>query len=350
VVEERRPRDRAQYDRFLDDVETSTIQSLLAANQGEPGIIGRQRLRATKRKAVSVYWTGLGEWGIRVDADMTMGSHREYVLTRHRRSSGLAEGESAQPYQVWDELPLRPDGFPDTPLPILPDKAEAEYLLGRMSGTTAAGLGDRLSTAPSLLAAAALHPHTADAVWPWDLPGSVIPEHLREALHHAEMFSLAIQGARLLYVRLLFRRQAELGLGESPGADDVEGRIDDWLDDMNAKASAVGGWSHSMDDLFGILATYGVAVAEQTRSFVRAWCRAAVADPALALESKASADLLEARERALKGPHARLAGGAALKSWDGAQFGSVPLDYRWSVARRMILDCREGMEAGDAGS
>jgi len=140
LVDRWRPRDRAQYNRFLDDIETSTIESLLAGNPGEFGIIGSQRRRATKRKAVSVYWTGLGEWGIRADAGMTMASHREHVLTRNRRSGGGVDDEASTPYQVWDETPLAPEGFPDEPTSLLPTAQEAEYLLVRMSGTTAGGL------------------------------------------------------------------------------------------------------------------------------------------------------------------------------------------------------------------
>lgn len=350
LVDQWRPRDRAQYNRFLDDIETSTIESLLVGNPGEFGIIGSQRRRATKRKAVSVYWTGLGEWGIRADAAMSMASHREYILTRNRRSGGGADDETTTPYQVWDETPLAPDGFPDDPTSLLPTAPEAEYLLARMSGTTSGGLNAPHGALQSLLAGAAENPHTADAVWPWDLPASVVPSGLTEALHHAHMFSLVIQGARLLYVRLLFDRQRDLNLGESPGQVDADARIDAWLEAMGRSSVEVAAWAPRLDDMFGLLTGFGIAVGEPTRAFVRSWCSVAVADPAAAVASTQSSRLLEAREKALKGPLARLGGGSALAAWDGSPFGSAQLDYRWGTAQRMILDCRDGMEADDAGA
>lgn len=349
-VDQQRPRDRAQYDRYLDDAETATIEALLAGNPGEFGIIGSQRRRATKRKAVSVYWTGLGEWGVRADAGMTMASHREYVLTRNRRTGGGADDEGATPYQVWDEIPPTPPGFPEEPTSILPSAFEAEYLLARMIGTTAGGLGSPHVAAQSLLGGVAAQPHVADVVWPWEVPASVVPSALREALHHAHMFSLVIQGARLLYVRLLFDRQHELGLGESPGREDVEARLETWLESMENASADAAAWAASLDDMFGLLGGFGIVVGEATRTFVRAWCASAVADPTVALGSAQTLRLLDARERALKGPLARLAGGPALAAWDGSQFGSAQLDYRWGTARRMVFDCREGMESDRVGS
>ena len=348
-VAARRPRDRAQYDRFLNDIETATITSLMSANPGELGIIGRQRGRNTKRKAVSVYWTGVGEWGIRVADDLTMSGYRSYVLTRRGHEGADGDVGDGVDFQVWDEMPRPPDGFPDQSLDILPTATEAEYLLSRMSRTTPGGRGKAVNDAAlSLLAGVAREPHTADADWLWDLPGLAIPQGLATAVRHAELFSLAIQGARLRYLLLLFAAQRREGLPPADGEPVLEVLVQDWVQQASLGTDELRTWASELPDLFDLLTRSGTHIGEPTRRFVADWCRAAISDPVDAMRSDVTAARVTEREILLKRVNARLAGGSALRAWDGSLFGASRLDYRWSVARRMIRDCRASMEADNA--
>lgn len=347
----RRPRDRAQYDRFLNDIETATITSLMSGNPGELGIIGRQRGRNTKRKAVSVYWTGIGEWGIRVADDLTMSGYRSYVLTRRGHEGTDGDVGDGVDFQVWDEMPRPPEFFPELPIDILPTATEAEYLLSRMSRTTPGGRGHGVSDAAlSLLAGVAKEPHTADADWLWDLPASAIPEGLATAVGHAELFSLAIQGARLRYLQLLFAAQRREGLPPADGEPVLEVLVQDWVQKASSAIDELRTWVPELPELFDLLRRFGTHVGEPTRRFVTGWCRAAIDDPADAMRSDVTAARVTERELLLKSPNARLAGGSALRAWDGSLFGASQLDYRWSVAQRMIRDCRTGMETDNAGA
>jgi hypothetical protein len=74
------------------------------------------------------------------------------------------------------------------------------------------------------------------------------------------------------------------------------------------------------------------------------------ADPGTAMSDAHSANLIRNREEALKSPHHRLGNPSALRNWDGSLFGSRPLDYRWGISSRLVLDCRDGIEASDAGT
>ena len=351
AVASRRPRDRAQYDRFLNEIETTTIASLIAGNDKDVlGVIGRQRGAATKRKASSVYWSALGEWGIRVAHDMTLSGHRSYVLSK--RASERLDGEpgDAAAFQVWDELPRAIAGFPNEPLEILPLPDEADYLLARMAATHAGGIGHVGIATPSLLATAARATQIIDVPHLWNLPESVIPQDLRAAAIHAERFSLAMQGARLRYVQLLFDAQIKADLAPSPGRDELSALVAIWLNEVEAAGTDVDDWVPTLPDMYHLLARYGVAIGPLTRGFVERWSTEVARDPVTAMTSSAAASLIRDREIQLKSPNARLASDSALRSWDGSIFGASRLDYRWSVARRMIRDCRTVLEVHDAGA
>jgi hypothetical protein len=341
-----RPRDKAQYDRILRDVEVRTIMSLLDGNDpGELGIIGRNRKGGTKRLASSVYWAALGEWGVRVAHDLSLSGYRGSVLARRGRE--LLEGETGDSdhFQVWDEMPIGPPGFPDQPLDILPSREEAEYLLARMASTSAGGLhAGGLSDVPSLLAGIAQNPISANVANSWDVPGNVAAsDDLRDALGHAQAFSLVIQGARLRYLTLLYDAQRKAHLPESDGEDELLGLVAEWLSQMSTQSSLVSAWVSHLSDMYELVSRFRVHIGGGTRDFVAQWCAAAEHDPTDAMTSPQTATLVIEREFALKTSNARLVSPSALQAWDGSLFGSRPLDYRWAIAQNMLLDCVSGL-------
>lgn len=353
-VARRRPRDRAQYVRFLREAEAATIEQLIDGSpMGTLGIIGRERRERTQRMPSSIYWASIGRWGIRLDRDLTLTGFRDWALSP--RSRDLIDGDSADGlgYLVFDEIPSPPEGFPDVPMSMLPTVEEAGYLLGRMRETRLGGHSPESwvqDPGPSLLALVARQPELAGLPAFWDIPDALLTDDLRALVHHARMFSLVMQGARLRYVQLLFDAQRRSGLPESSGHADLELFVRGWLADASAQRHAIRRWDAELPAMFELLARHGVAVGDPTRLFVRSWSSMVSTDLDAAMKDSRSANLVRSREEALKAPHHRLGNPSALRNWDGSLFGSSPLDYRWGISSRLIQDCRLGIEASDAGA
>lgn len=360
-VAEKNPRTRRQYDEGLREIEVNVIGSLLAdSNEQEKnlgskarvkGIIGRNSRSRTIRMPSTVYWPALEQWGIRT-AHLTASDYRESVLSRRPRQLVDDEGGDASPFIVFDEIPSAPDGFPSEPMSMLPTLGESEYLLTRMQGTTVGGLRNGHPAAPSepsLLAQIAKQPTLATADAPWllnSLPVRLTPLVL-ETLDHAEMFSLIIQGARLRYVQLLFDAKRREGTEIPPNEEDVRELVSGWIDRIDGLRSKVAGWTEHISHFFEFLHAHGVAVGQQTQQFIEAWCGAVTVGPGKAMTSGRTAELIIDREGRLKGPNARLSNSSPLGAWDGALFGSKALDFRWSTAQRMLLDCAAATSVGE---
>lgn len=352
----RRPHTRLQYDNWLKDTEVQVINSLLAGSaKGETGIIGRISGSKTIRMPSVVYWPALGQWGIRTAPELTRSDYREEVLSRRTRE--LLENESGDRrlFEVFDEIPEPPAGFPAEPLNLLLTADESDYLLARMQETIAGGLRNARSAAlgePSLLALVAKQPELSAVDSPWQLRdhGIALSELLSTALLHAEMFSLLIQGARLRYVQLLFKGQRQAGLPISAGSDLLAEAVANWTESVTDSRLEAARWVDGIASLFEFMRQNGTAIGSLTEGFVVAWCRMAVSDPVSAMSSMESERLIISRESALKGPNARLSNESPLRAWEGARFGSEPLDYRWGVARRMLFDCQNTIESGEANN
>lgn len=353
-VARRRPRSRAQYDRLLREVESAIIDQLIKGSEkGTRGIIGSERRERTQRMPSAIYWASLGRWGIRVDRDLTLTGYRDWVLAP--RSRDLIDGETGEgvAYLVFDELPSAPPGFPDEPMPMLPTQDESEYLLGRMRAIRLGGhLPDSWNRdpGPSLLALVAEAPELAELPNFWDLPADILPAEIKIITHHARMFSDVMQGARLRYVQLLFETQRRQGLPESPGHQDLQSLVDEWLQQVTDQWEAVISWTAALPQMFELLARHGVAIGGATREFVRTWTDMVAKDPREAMSGARSGNLIRSREETLKAPYNRLGNPSALRSWDGALFGRRPLDYRWGISSRLVLDCRDGIQGSNAGT
>jgi Family of unknown function (DUF6361) len=310
------------------------------------------RRDATKRLASSVYWAALGEWGVRTARELSLSGYRGLVLARRGRD--LLEGETgdSELFQVWDEMPIRPPGFPDQPLDILPSRGEAEYLLARMASTSAGGLhAGGLSGVPSLLASVAQNPIAGNVTNPWDIPGNMVAsDDLSDALGHAQAFSLVIQGARLRYLTLLYEAQRKAHLPESDGQDELIRLVAEWQSQMTTQSSLVSAWVSHLSDMYELVSRFRVHIGGGTRDFVARWCAAAEHDPAEAMTSRHTATLIIAREFALKSSNARLVSASALQARDGSLFGRLPLDYRWAIAQNFCLTASPGSVADDAVS
>lgn len=352
AVASRRPRDRAKYAKWFRETEVATINQLVSGNpSGTIGIIGRERREKTQRLPSSIYWASIGEWGIRRDPSMTLSAYRDWVLAPRDRDSAKDDLGESSAYLVFDELPQAPGAFPNNPLDVLPSREEAKYLLEsmvrtRLGGIRAAGL--RRNPGPSLLATVAKDRSLADLLDSWDIPRSLLTEDQALIIHHAQFFSLVMQGARLRYDQLLFREQEKLSLPAADGEGELEDLVAQWTLDVANKKEQVRAWTQQLPAMFTMLIQHGIAIGDATRAFISAWADMVASNPATAMSDQRSARLIRQREESLKAPHHRLGNANALRSWDGALFGSRPLDYRWGIARQLVRDCRDALEVPDA--
>lgn len=156
------------------------------------GLIGRVAGERLKILPSSIYWNGLITFGIlrRDVAAEQLGAEGP------RRTSSEADELAERPSSSWSpSIPVPPDGFPervDTAFVLRPD--EARWLAERINQSVAA----RDSLLAQIIAG---HARTVDdSFGPWDDPTGRIGEStLRAQIEHAELFSLGIHGASLLY-------------------------------------------------------------------------------------------------------------------------------------------------------
>lgn len=160
------------------------------AVEGAHGVIGIDARASLKRLPSSIYWQGLGSWGIRTFPGSQSQYHRS-LDAHHRRAARTSRGDDAQldaraPVNWHRGLPPVPDAFPERASMVLTPHERA-YLRERIM----------LAHPRSLLA------HLTH-VEPWDTTPfawlhpefSQLPARHQHELHHARCFSEMVHGAQ----------------------------------------------------------------------------------------------------------------------------------------------------------
>lgn len=317
------------------DMEVKLIDALLASDDSR-NVIGRYARKDLKRLPSSVYWQGMGSWGIRVFPGSQDQYHRSldaFYVSLRRGGERSDDGEpldnvitdnwhAGLPNEPPDDF-LRESSFKLT-------RAEAEYLRERIG----------ISVPDTLLAFLVDRSRDSESEWvdfPWEHPQfGEFPAHIQEQLHHARHFSEAIHGAALLY---------NLMLSEAREDKDHEQFYRDWLREWagDIEAShALAGWSRAR--FWELINSSGARVSLPTHSFVDAWLDFALSPGgAAAVESDARARaLIRDRERVRKRAQARLSNWRALELWGGAA-GADQFVYRWPGAWLIVRDILEGL-------
>ncbi len=181
-------------------IETALMEPLLK-DPDHAGVFGSVAGNSLKRLPSSVYWNGLGEWGIRRITCSQDEYHRNVnqiyrqrdEAKKRREDDDLSEPEET----IWHPgIPPPPENFPGT----------IQSLNFQLSLEEAGFLLDRLikSNPESLLAYLANNCRPADCDFPWQHPdrASFKPNH-RKILDYAEFFSNIMQGAAFLYNLML---------------------------------------------------------------------------------------------------------------------------------------------------
>lgn len=306
--------------------ELDLIDALLAEGDHH-GVIGARARRSLKRLPSDAYWQGLAAWGIR----LYPGSRDQYLrrlarLRADQRSEVDDDGEPVSEATTtihWHpDLPEPPADFPrEASLRLRPEDRsylKERILLGRPRGTLLAWLVE--------------HAARSDTAFAWDHPEEVrFPSRPRHELAHAQMLSAVMEGAALLYNLLLARRRRW-----EEKIDEFERRLADWARRLPVEA---GGDPAAWDvaEFWQIVDRTPAVVTTPTRAFVEAWARLVLEKRDLGTSADAH-DLIERRERQVKGPAgARLHNEAALRLW-GGDAGTARLNYRWSVTQRFLND------------
>lgn len=316
----------------LDMVERTALVALKNAAAGEPGIIGARAGTAVKNLPSVLYNQALERYGIARPA-VSSGALDEEELGEHVAREATGRWVSS--------LPAMPPGFPDTiEQGVRLSADEAGWLLEQITA----------SCPDTFLTHILLSDWTVDGVdWPWTHPAvETAPAEMASIVDDAEMFSLAMHGAALLYNLLISEWYESKALTNV--SDPVAGyreALDDWAQRALAHPrrtswDVAAMWSRVMHQNPRIEGNV------RARRFIGDWLDAFVRGELRGMaDDEALRQLIRQRERSIKGSQSRLVNEKLLRSWAGAS-GSRRLNYRWGNVAGLIADIDEGLESARA--
>lgn len=306
-------------------VEVELIGHLLDSGESE-GVIGSSAGRALKRLPSSIYWNGLGEWGVRL-CPWSIDAYHHW-LAINGPPSVVGGGDEWGAWPNWHPgIPPAPEGFPEGATMVL-QPWEAEYLRERI-------LEHQPGTLLGQLVLGGDAPVNLD--YPWQVldVGIELPSGVARAVRHAREFSLAVHGAVLIYNLMLAEAPAE------PRQDWIEryrSLLAEWAREVSDRSDAFAGWDRA--DFWRVVDSMR-QVPLGSRQFINAWLDRLLTadDPANLADDAQVRNLIDNRERQLKRAQARLHNPRLLELWKGdTGSGTGRMDYRWPVMRAHLAD------------
>lgn len=297
------------------------LADALKAGGESNGIIGRDAGPRLQRLPSSVYWAGLGAWGIRLfpgSIDSLFISLRGLKRPRvSSESEDTAAGSRAA--AIWNPaLPQAPNGLLDCAAFSL-TADEAQFIIDRLVASQPAAL-------LTMLARDGIDAE-CDHIWTHPHLAS-FPADARRLVRHGEIFSHVMHGAALLY---------NLALSELRGRDDwvadYRERIAAWAAELDL--SVVRNWS--LDDFWDAVEHPAHSIRPAAKRFVAQWLELVVDGTTQIASAPAARQLVEERERRLKTSQSRYANHAVRDRWTGAS-GVDRLNFRWNQARSHLRD------------
>jgi hypothetical protein len=342
--------DRDSFDRRLRRHEVRLIEALRRTTGYGDGVIGYRARQRVNRLPTSVYWHGLGVWGLRRADNLSISRYRDLVSAygpgggpvRRDDDEGVLDGAAP----LWDPgIPEPPNHFPDGELRLDLTLAEALYLQERMRSTRLGMVG--ATESPSLLALLADTPGIAEGIdEPWSVPLPTVPEPVAALLTHAHRFSEAIHGAQLLYNVLLAQAGRQRLDRDTDGlADRARDQLAGWSERMSADESAFTAWWSRRDEFWATVRAVGGRPRPATYGFLTRWIGEAVARPGRVADDPELRAAVARQEQTLKGRYARLTSLAALAAWGGEPLAWAPQRYRWPTVRMFLRDLANGLPA-----
>ena len=311
------------------------VAEALARSSDPSGAIGREAGRALLRLPSTIYWGGLGVFGIRLFAGSQDQYHRSldrfYVASE--RAASLRQDREAEflGHSNWHpHLPPAPDGFLDK-LDFDLTREEAQYLQDRFQARTLGSLIAHLTSRGEPFAAMR---------FPWDEPlGSSYPEPLRSVIEHARCFSEVMHGAALLYNLMLSE-----ACGREDWVADYERRLAQWQAQLGDREAAHRAWDRQR--FWTLVSGTSARIPIPTRYFASRWIELAVDASQRAVATSAQRTLVRDRELTLKRGRARLFHPEYLQMYSGSA-GAEAIDYRWGTTQTVANDILRGL-ASDA--
>lgn len=318
-----------------DKMERDLVQPLMDSDD-QAGVFGKTAGRQLKRLPSSVYWAGLGAWGIRLTPFSKDEYHRRIDESYRRRNALKAlekdaktRGDDVDVEQRmaslnWHpRLPAPPEDFPSK-VDFALSREEAEFIRDRI----------QVACPNSLLSFLALHCEPAETNAPWEHPDyDSFSERHKELLTHARLFSEVMHGAALSYNVQL----AKLRNHEDLVAVHRES-FDEWTSTL--PLAEIREWS--VTRLWELTLDHGHTITPQTRSFVHQWIDHTRKSPSGLLSDAEALNLIKRREMKLKGTRSRFRNQRALEQWGGYS-GVGRLVYRWPNAKLLLNDLYQGM-------
>lgn len=311
-------------------VQERVIESLLAGDSGQRGVIGRVSRKHLRRMPSAIYWSGLERWGIRIEP----GSSDQLLNATDHRSARTAQrdddGELIDAaVRTWHpSLPPEPEGFPDEPMLLDLEAKEARFLRDRIHDSCTGSMLDVLLD-PDM--------EVGHETYPWfhtDL--AAFPDALKNTLHHAQRYSEAMHGAALLYNLILARQKKVPELEQA-----YDDRLATWTTELQAQGAAHSSWDRSA--FLAFLHQANARVRPLALTFVDDWCTLLTND-GFTIGSNPRAELLVTkRERFLKQGLARIGNRQLLDRWNGHS-GDEQYEFRWSSAKTILRDIKAGLE------
>ena len=286
------------------------------------GVIGSRRWTVPQTPSSAIYWTGLHTWRIRSFSDARPRYHRWLDSGGSRAHLGLSE-EDAGDRALWHEFIDGHDLLSNPNMGLTSE--EAAFLRTRI-------LAIKDNPKRSLLKDLAASGPLASADFLWDVV--VVADGaaaLSAQAHDAHRLSAALHGA-MLHVNYRFASRASTRRGSRLGRRGV-GAGGTSTRDQRGRA---GTWSPS-----GPACWHCRAACRPCRSPApsskpgSANCAAQVG--VMPAERESARRAVERREKQVKRNRARLIGGPALRTWDGAVgVGADPMRFRWPQAARIL--------------
>jgi len=315
--------------------ETDLIETLLK-NRDLEGIIGREAKKNLIRLPSSIYWSGLGTWGIRTFTGSQDQYHRyldRHYNVKHASISSESDEEhfSNRNGNNWHgAMPKPPKDFMRTAQLEL-NAEEASYLKERIL----------LKHPESLFAELLRGKRLYSSEFPWEHPiNGFFKDKLKGTLSHARNFSEMIHGAALLYNYML-SQAAERKDWEIK----YENKLNLWDTSIRERFDELHKWYKKIDQFWNCEGLCEAKISPTTRSFVNLWIQLVFDSVRVEhlLKSDTARRLIAHRENQLKGPRARLSNQSALNRWQGKS-GTGRLNYRWTIASRFIVDIMSGLK------
>lgn len=318
--------------------EAKLINALLAGDQDQGGIIGREALGKLKRMPSAVYWRGLNLWDIRLFS----GSIDQYARQ-------ISKGRMAPQRSVVtdDGEPL--GGVSANWHPELPSEPEDLYARATfdLSQEEAEFLKERICSAQPMSLLAQLVSRAngeIDAPYAWDgTLRPILPVGFHETLKHARRFAICAWGGPLIYTRMVaaLKRNDDL-----VAAATAQLRV--WQNQIAEEEPTLSAWDRVA--FWQLAKRINPRLPGPTEDFAKQWISIALRAGAgdTVWDEPNVQKLVANREWQLKGGRARLRPDnlRARDRWQGDADGG-PMDFRWGQTRTILNDILRGLR-GDA--